>query len=430
MTAIGTGWPHATLSEHQIAGTIAQLLEPLDLTGKHIVVLVPDGTRSAPIPMMLRLLHEALAGQAAQIDVLIALGTHQPMDEPALDRLAGCAPGGRERGLPAMRFVNHEWWDETAYADLGTISAAEAAQIAEGRIDEAVPVRINRLVVDADLALVCGPVFPHEVVGFSGGNKYFFPGVSGPEVINTSHWLGALITSHRIIGTRGTTPVRRLIDRAASMIPTERRCLSMVVKPGSTELNGLYAGSAEEAWSAAADLSARVHVRYVEEPYRTVLSVMPERYADMWTAAKGMYKVEPVIADGGEVILYAPHITEFSVTHGALLAEIGYHTRDYFLSQWDRFRDLPLGVVAHSTHLRGAGTLVDGKEQPRIAVTLATGIPEEVCIAHGLGYRDPSMIDLRRWVAAGKADSDHELLVVEEAGEMLYRLAGEAPPTP
>ena len=179
-----------------------------------------------------------------------------------------------------------------------------------------VPIRINRKVLGCDRVIVCGPVFPHEVVGFSGGNKYFFPGVSGPELIDLSHWLGALITNHEIIGSLGTTPVRSLIDRAASTIPTQKLCLAMVVAPSGKGLSGLYCGSPKEAWSAAAELSSRLHIRYVESPFELVLSVMPESYENMWTAAKGMYKLEPVVADGGEVVIYASHIIEFSRMHG------------------------------------------------------------------------------------------------------------------
>jgi lactate racemase len=415
---LGTGSPERTLTEDEIRGIVADSLTGHDLDGRHVVVIIPDGTRSAPTPLMLRLLHDALAGRARRVDVLVALGTHQPMDDAALDALVGATGVGRERLLPAMTVVNHAWSDPATYATLGTIAAEEVRELSDGRLDSPVDVRINRLVVDADLVIVCGPVFPHEVVGFSGGNKYFFPGVSGPEVIDLSHWLGALITSHDIIGTRGITPVRAIINRAAAMISTPRLCLAMVVRPGGTDLNGLYAAAPEEAWAAAADLSSRVHVRYVDRPYKTVLSIMPRRYADMWTAAKGMYKVEPVVADGGEVILYAPHIDRFSVVHGAVLAEIGYHTRDYFLAQWDRFQDRPLGVLAHSTHLRGKGTYEAGVERPRIGVTLATGIPEDVCAAHGLGYRDPATIDVGRWTG----DPDPDVLVVPDAGEILYRL--------
>ncbi len=419
MTIIGVGQVDAVLDADTVTGIVHELLAGRNLDGRHVVILIPDGTRTAPIPMMLRLLHDELAGRARRIDVLVALGTHQPVPDDAICELAGISTTGPQSELPAMTFGNHEWWRPEAFTELGVLSRRQIETLSEGRLHEPVVVKINSLVVDADLAIVCGPVFPHEVVGFSGGNKYFFPGVSGQELINVSHWLGALITSRTIIGTLGTTPVRRLIDAAAAMIPTPRLCLAMVVRPGpGAELNGLYAGAPEPAWAAAAALSARVHVRYETRTYRSVLSVVSPRYQDMWTAAKGMYKVEPVVADGGEVILYAPHITEFSVTHGEVLAAVGYHVRDYFLAQWDQFQAQPWGVLAHSTHLRGSGEFVDGVERARIAVTLATGIPPQVCRAHGLGYRDPDTIDPRAWSRAG----DPDVLVVENAGETLYRL--------
>jgi len=278
-----------------------------------------------------------------------------------------------------------------------------------------VDVTINRRVLDYDLVLIVGPVFPHEVVGFSGGNKYFVPGIAGPEVINVTHWLGALLTSAAIIGV-ADTPVRAMIDRAASFIPTPRLCFAMVMHGQS--LHGIYVGSMEEAWRAATELSAQMDIVTVDKPFRRVLSVMPEMYDDIWTGAKGMYKVEPAIADGGEVVIYAPHITEVSYTHGRILDEIGYHVRDYFVKQWDRFRDYPWGVLAHSTHLRGAGTYEDGVERPRIRVTLATSIPRERCERIGLGYLDPAAVDPEAW--AGREDEG--VLLVRRAGEMLYRV--------
>jgi nickel-dependent lactate racemase len=187
---------------------------------------------------------------------------------------------------------------------------------------------------------------------------------------------------------------------------------------------GLFFGTPEEAFSAAADLSAQTHIRYVEKPYRQVLSVLPEMYEEIWVGAKGMYKMEPVVADGGEVILYAPHIKEISAVHGALIQQIGYHVRDYFVKQWDRFKHLPWGVLAHSTHLRGIGTYnaERGIESPRIQVTLATGIPRAVCEQIHLGYRDPAGIDPSEWAAR----SDPNVLVVPKAGEYLYRLKATA----
>jgi nickel-dependent lactate racemase len=277
------------------------------------------------------------------------------------------------------------------------------------------------MIFDYDQIIICGPTFPHEVVGFSGGNKYFFPGIGGQEVINFSHWLGAVITSYSVIGTR-YTPVRRLIDKAASFINLPKLCFSLVVKDGS--LAGLYIGSPEEAYEAAAELSSKLHIRWVDRPFERVLSVMPTIYDDIWTAAKGMYKLEPVVADGGEVIIYAPHIDEISYTHGRLIDEIGYHVRDYFLKQWERFRHYPGGVLAHSTHLRGMGeyNAETGLESPRIRVTLATRISEERCRRLNLGYCDPDRVDLDDW-----RDRQLEgLLLVPRAGEMLYRLKAQS----
>ena len=280
-----------------------------------------------------------------------------------------------------------------------------------------VPVSLNKLIFENDQLIVCGPVFPHEVVGFSGGNKYFFPGIAGPEIINFTHWLGAVITSHKVIGA-GYTPVRAVIDRAASFIDKSKACITLVVTHKGVA--GMYFGTPEEAWQSAAALSAQTHIVYVDKPYKRVLSIMPEMYDDLWTAAKGMYKMEPVVADGGEVVIYAPHITEVSYTHGKHIDEIGYHCRDYFLKQWDKFKDYPGGVLAHSTHVKGLGTYdpQTGSEAPRIRVTLATGIPAERCALINLGYLDPKKVDLEEWVNR----ESEGILVVPRAGEMLYRV--------
>ena len=266
------------------------------------------------------------------------------------------------------------------------------------------------------MAIVVGPVFPHEVVGFSGGNKYFFPGVSGQELIDLSHWVGALITSAKMIGTPGVTPVRALINEAATLIPADRLALCLVVASGTDTLHAAAFGTPEDAWAACAEISAETHVTYRDTPVRRVLSIMPTKYEDIWTAAKGFYKLEPIVADGGEVIIYAPHITQVSVMHPQI-TEIGYHCRDYFLGQWDRFKNQPWGDLAHSTHLRGQGTWdPENGERNRVTVTLATGIPEEVVRSVNLNYLDPATVN----IAAYEADPD--TLVEPHAGEVLYRL--------
>ena len=214
-------------------------------------------------------------------------------------------------------------------------------------------VALNKLPLEYDHVIVCGPVFPHEVVGFSGGTKYLFPGIAGPEIIHFTHWLGALITNYDVIGTKAT-PVRAVIDRAARLLDRPLSLLAPVVMHEGTA--GLFCGPVHEAWSAAADLSSRRHVVWLDQPVKRVLSIMPAMYDDLWVAAKGMYKMEPAVADGGEVVIYAPHVTEVSHVHGKLIDQVGYHCKDYFVKQWDRFQDVPGGILAHSTHVKGLGS--------------------------------------------------------------------------
>ena len=403
------------LTDSQIETVVARGLESLPLDGKRVLVIIPDQTRTMPLPLFFRLLTRHFLPRVRAVDFVVALGTHPPLSEESLLHLVGLTSEEKATTYANVRLLNHAWQDPEALIPLGTLPSDEIAELSNGLLKMEVPVRLNRLVLDYDHLLICGPVFPHEVVGFSGGNKYFFPGIAGADIIDFTHWLGALITSYEIIGTKDT-PVRRVIDRAASLIPRPRHAFCSVVTHGGVE--GVFFGAPEDAWSAAADLSAQVHVRYVERPYRQVLSVLPEMYDEIWVGAKGMYKMEPVIADGGEVIVYAPHIKEISVVHGAAIREIGYHVRDDFVKHWARFKRYPWGVLAHSTHLRGIGTYENGLECPRIQVTLATGIPEDVCRAVNLGYRDPANIDPAAWTGR-EAEG---VLVVPRAGEYLYRL--------
>jgi lactate racemase len=410
------GAPDRILSEEEIRTFVGERLDATDLDGRSLCLLVPDGTRSVPLPLLLSAVHGAVHGRVTKLTVLIALGTHAEMPEPALGAHLGYEPGALAARFPGTTVLNHAWWEPSAFADVGTISAERIAELSDGMLEHTAHVRINRAVVEHDLTLILGPVFPHEVVGFSGGNKYLFPGVSGRELIDLSHWLGALITSARIIGTRGITPVRALINEAASLVPGERLCFSVVTQSRTQNLHSIAFGSPEAAWAAAADVAAEMHIRYLDAPVRRVLSLIPAKYDDMWTGAKGFYKVEPVVADGGEVVLYAPHISEISGTHPQI-AEIGYHCRDYFVKQWDRFKDHHWGDLAHSTHLRGAGTWDEAHgERDRVAVTLATGIPEALTRSINLGYLDPATIDPAAW------DRDPDTLVVPDAGEDLYRL--------
>jgi nickel-dependent lactate racemase len=411
----GAGAKGSKLDEAAVRAVCEAEIGKWNIRGRRVLAIVPDHTRTSPMDVMLRVLHPLIAPQAKAFDVLIALGTHPPMSDEAINARFGITARDRAETYTGTRFLNHRWDDPAALTSIGTIGVGEVEAISGGRMSEPVNVTINKLVLDYDLLLIVGPTFPHEVAGFSGGNKYLFPGISGGEIIDMFHWLGALITNPVIIGSKHT-PVRAVVDRAAAMVPVERKCISLVVE--GKDLAGIYAGAPEEAWSAAADLSNQIHIVYKDRAYDSVLSCAPPMYDELWVGGKCAYKLEPVVADGGELIIYAPHIKEVSITHGSLIRQIGYHVRDYFVKQSARFAHVPGGIRAHSTHVKGVGSWDDGVERPRIQVTLATGIPEDECRAINLGYRDPRSIDVEAWKDKESAGWLH----VPKAGETLYRL--------
>jgi nickel-dependent lactate racemase len=413
LTVVGHGVDTGFLTAEEATATAERGLERLPLDGRRVLVIIPDGTRTMPMPLVFETLERSLGPRVAALDFLVALGTHSPMDDAQLSAHVGRPVVNGIAG--ARRIINHRWDDPSTFAALGSIPAREIEELTGGLLREDVPVALNRLVTEYEHVLICGPVFPHEVVGFSGGTKYLFPGIAAPPIIHFTHWLGALITSSTVIGT-ADTPVRAVIDRAAALLDRPLSLLALVVTHEG--IAGVFCGDVEAAWRQAAALSARRHIIWVDEPFDRVLAVMPAMYADLWTAGKGVYKTEPAVADGGEVVVLAPHVAEVSQVHGKEIEQIGYHCRDYFLGQWDRFRGVPGGILAHSTHVRGLGTYdpASAREECRIRVTLATGIAPERCERINLSYRDPATVDARDW-----PDGDRSL-VVPRAGELLYRV--------
>ncbi len=386
--------------------------------GKKVLAVIPDTTRSGPTDLLFRYIYEILSPTAKKVDFLIALGTHPIMSEDRVNQFLNITDEERRTKYKNTSIFQHYWDRPEELAYIGTITKKQIGDISNGLLSEDIPVTINKRIFDYDELILAGPVFPHEVVGFSGGYKYLFPGISGPEYLHKFHWLGALITNPKINGTKDT-PVRRSLNVATKLVKVPLTIISYVLQ--KDDVYGFYVGG-EDAWSKAADLSSQLNIRYVEHYFDTVLSIAPEMYEDIWTGGKCMYKMEPVVATRGRLIIYAPHITEVSYTHGKKIERVGYHTRDYFLKQFDRFKDEEGCIIAHSTHVKGIGKYENGIETPRIDVILATDIPEEECKKINLGYMDYRKIDIADY------KKRENTLVVERAGEVLHRLkSGEVP---
>ena len=392
------------------------------LEGRHIndrvLVLVPDHTRSMPLPFLFRCLTNVL-NDTRQLDFMIALGTHPPLRDERIRKLMGITSDERHTSYRHVGLLNHAWNSSDALASIGVLPEDQIRQIAGDHwhpsLSGDVEVKVNKAILCYDHILILGPIFPHEVAGFSGGAKYFFPGISGPEMINKTHWLGALTGVPRTIGIKDT-PVRAMIHAAAEHIPTPTTLISVVVEGDG--LAGMFIGDYHDAWSEAADLSARRHITWVDKPFKKVLSCAPPMYDELWTAGKAMYKLEPALAEGAELTIYAPHLDVVSHAHGRYIYEAGYHVLPYFLEQWDRFKHIPSGVLAHCTHVRGDGTYENGVEHGRASVLLATALSPEDCERLALDHVSPAAIDPAEWL-----DREGEgILYVPKAGEMLYRI--------
>src|SRR5215207_6551063 len=265
--------PDQLLSKEQIIEILYEGLAD-HFRNQRVLVLLPDHTRSLPLPFLFRSLVDFLH-DTKQLDFMVALGTHPRLSGESLHRLVGITAQDRATTFKQVGLLNHEWNTPSALTSLGIMPQDEIKQIAGNDWHPSLPnevnILINKAALEYDHLVILGPTFPHEVVGFSGGAKYLFPGISGAEMINATHWLGALAG---VVGTIGIkdTPVRAMIHAAAQRLKTPTTLIALTVE--GHELRGLFIGDYLSAWSEAADLSAQRHIRWCDaaRPFQRVLS--------------------------------------------------------------------------------------------------------------------------------------------------------------
>jgi nickel-dependent lactate racemase len=411
----GEGAPDATLSGDSLRAIVARALDGVPADAR-VLAIIPDKTRDDNTPLLLPLAAQFLAQRgAAKLDALIAQGTHAPMSD-AEKR----AKTGAGAGLPLLGQVfDHQWNSPDDLTTIGELSAARVATLTNGLLDEAVPLTVNRLLTPGlyDTVLLFGGTMPHEVAGYAGGAKYFFPGVSGPELTHATHWLGALAGVEQTIG-RVETPTRHLIEAAAESVKANIIAFVSVCKRETKlQTRALFAGDYRLALRRAAAVSSRVHIRYTGRKYKRVVALLDEHYDEMWTGGKASYRLGPVIEEGGELVIYAPHLRCWSDTHGALIERYGYAPLETVREMMAHSPELRANrcVAAHLAHVAFASRRdTEGRILPRYRITLASQISAEECRRVNLNYLHVK--DFRRADDENKADT----LIVENAGRDLY----------
>jgi len=394
---------------------------------KKVLLIHPDYTRTDFADKLIPFIYKELVNKGmSQIDSLNAGGTHREMAEIEIRKKLGLSSL-----INFNHFYNHEYNDSQKLVTVGEISASFVTEKTQGELSRSIPVVVNRLITeDYDLIIALSGTLPHESAGYAGGLKVFFPGISGPEVIDLLHWAAVLIGIPRIIGTMDN-PAREVINQGSSYIFHQIKVptisFNMVFKEKEHQVisKGLYVGVGFdgfiEAYKQATKASSQLHVVYVDRPLEFVVQVIDKNYDEIWTAGKGSYKLQSsgVMAPGGKIVIYAPHIKCFHSRSKMdfALRQIGYHCKDYVKKYLELNPDFSKNIAAHVINVRGAGSfnVNSGKEEFDFKVILATGISKDICESVGLGYRNPDSIHRKDFIGPGK-------LWIENGGKYLYKI--------
>jgi nickel-dependent lactate racemase len=414
---VGRGEASLSLSSEELRAIVLEALADIG-SGERVLAIVPDKTRDDNTDQLVPFAAEILAQKRIErFDALIAQGTHGPMNEAEKREKIGWSKISPDN---LGSIFDHRWDRDDELVTIGELSAAQISDLTDGLMNESVPVRLNALLAPGkyDTVLVFGATMPHEVAGFAGGAKYFFPGVAGPELTHLTHWLGALATIENVIG-RIETPTRRVIEAAAGFVsPRIISFTSVSTRNGAAlQTHALFAGDIFEAFRRAAKVSSEVHIKHIGRKYKRVVALLDRHYDELWVGGKASYKLGSIIEEGGELIIYAPQLTQLSATHGHLIEKYGYAPLEQvreMVAGSDELR-ANLCVAAHLAHVSyGSARNAAGNLTPRYRITLASAVPEAACLRVNLGFLDHRHFKLADYRAGA------ETLVVEDAGRDLY----------
>lgn len=417
---VGAGGAQGDLSASELRETVAEALRGVPRASR-VLGIIPDKTRDDNTDVLLPAAAEVLAARGvAEFDLLVAQGTHAPMTDSEKRLKIGADVSASFSGA----IYDHCWDRAEELATIGTLDPERVRALTGDLLDRDVRLTINRRLAPGvyDYVIVFGATVPHEVAGFAGGAKYFFPGVSGPDLTHATHWLGALHGVEHTIG-RIETPVRRMIEAAADFVEARIISLNSVVTREDDDddrlrTRALFAGDLRGAFRRAAEVSKQVHIKYTGREFRRVVALLDEHYDEMWTGGKASYRLGGVIEEGGELIIYAPHLRRISDTHGGVIERYGYQplapVRELVAAGGELQNNLC--VAAHLAHVAYAGR-ADDPTRGRFRITLASQVDEATCRRVNLGYMNPRDFRLADY------EGDLDTLVVERAGRDLYLVA-------
>jgi len=376
------GAPDRVITPVELRGLVEQALAGYSgwKEWKRVLILPPDHTRlnsqAGPITAML---YEILTARSVRIDILPTLGTHNPMTEAQLRMMFGPT-------IPLDAFKVHDW--RNGIVRKGEITGTRLAELSGGKVDYSVGVEVNRMLFDGyDRILSIGQVVPHEVVGMANYTKNIVVGAGGADIINKSHFLGAVCNMEKILG-RSDTPVRRLFNEAVDTFLKELPItywLTVVeqdYETGAMLLRGFFAGEDAAAYEAACRLACQVNITLLDrEPRKVVVYLDPHEFQSTWLGNKAVYRTRMAIADGGELVVLAPALKEFGEDPkiDELIRRHGYRGTPATLKAVEENKELRenLGAAAH---------LIHGSSEGRFNITYCPGPGMPVEAVRAVGF--------------------------------------------
>lgn len=331
---------------------------------KHVLILPPDYTRMYSGAGRITEMYYKILKDRCEIDIMPALGTHEPMTETEWVAFFGC-------DVPFNRMIVHNW--RTDVVKLGEVPGEFVSSVSEGLVTDKIDVEVNKHLLDKkyDLIISIGQVVPHEVVGMANYSKNIFVGCGGSNMINSSHMLGAFYGMERVMG-KDFSPVRKVFDYAEehyiSDIPLMYVLTVTTNKEDETFIHDLFIGRSRELFEMAVKESQRINLTHMKEPLEKVVVYLdPREFKSTWLGNKAIYRTRMAIKTGGELIVLAPGVKKFGedAENDRLIRKYGYCGREKVLELVKTHEDLQnnLSVAAH---------LIHGSSDGRFEITYAT----------------------------------------------------------
>lgn len=384
---------------------------------KKILIIPPDITRKhSQAGIITNIIYQHLY-QKVKIDILPALGTHHPMSQSEIQDMFGSE-------IPLSCFIEHKWEKDTV--KIGEISNEVLKEISEGYLDEKLEISINKIILQGnyDQIISVGQVLPHEVVGMSNYTKNIAIGCGGKEIINKSHYLGAVIGLESLIG-KDCSPVRKLLDYIEekmlinlplSYILTVNEANINPVN-GLSNLKGIFSGRGREIFNQAVALSQKVNINYVDKQVdKFVVYLNPAEFVSLWLSNKAIYRTRTAIADNGELIVVAPGLKRVGENNyfDYLIQKYGYAGQEKIIEFVKLNQELQenLAVPAH---------LIHGSTEGRFKVTYVSDLISENIIKK-VNYNYMSLQQFNRNMDLAKLNSGWNLI----QGNSIYYISDPA----